>query len=214
MKNRTEYKFIAIEGNIGAGKSSLAKLLAGKLNAKLILEEFEDNSFLPKFYEDQDRYAFPLELSFLAERYNQLRKSVFDRDLFFDLIISDYFVAKSLIFAQKTLKSDEYRLYHKLFEIIHQSMPKPDLFVYLHVDVDNLLENIRKRGRDYEQSITKEYLTSIQDSYFSFIKQNNLERIVVIDTNNIDFVNNKADYSRVEEVILSSYSQGIHRVIL
>ncbi len=214
MSNAFKYRFISIEGNIGAGKSSLAKKLAEDFNAKLILEEFEDNSFLPKFYEDQERYAFPLELSFLAERYYQLRESVFDRDLFFDLIISDYFVAKSLIFAQKTLKTDEYRLYSKLFEIIHQTMPKPDLFVYLHVDVENLIANIKRRGREYEQSISKDYLSSIQESYFSYLKQNNLERILVLDTNSIDFVSNELDYLKIKELIFQDYPKGTHRIIL
>lgn len=207
-----QYKYIAIEGNIGAGKTSLASLLAQDYNAKLILEEFEDNSFLPKFYKDSERYAFPLELSFLAERYQQLKDSISNRDLFMPFTISDYLVNKSLIFARKTLQLDEYNLYKKLFEIIHQSIPKPDLFVFLYLKISNLQGNIRKRGRDYEQEISNEYLESIQESYFDFIKQQEGLRILIIDTNNLDFVNNDEDYKRIRKIIFSDYDVGIHRI--
>ncbi len=206
------YKFIAIEGNIGAGKTSLARLLADDMNARLILEEFEDNSFLPKFYKDPERYAFPLELSFLAERYLQLKETLSNRDLFKPFTISDYLVSKSLIFARKTLQSDEYNLYKKLFEIIHQSIPKPDLFVFLHVNIENLQRNIKKRGREYEQEITDEYLQSIQESYFDYIKQQAGMRILIIDTNNLDFVNNRQDYDTIKSIIFRDYSVGIHRI--
>lgn len=207
------YNYISIEGNIGAGKTSLSVKLAEDFNAKLILEEFEDNSFLPKFYQDPERYAFPLELSFLAERYQQLRESISNRDLFHPFTISDYLVTKSLIFARKTLQADEFGLYNKLFEIVHQNIPKPDLFVYLHVNVTNLQNNIRNRGRDYEQQISDEYLMSIQDSYFDFIKQQSQLRILIIDTNNLDFVNNEKDYLRIKEMIFQPYEVGIHRLI-
>jgi len=206
------YKYIAIEGNIGAGKTSLASLLAKDFNAKLILEEFDDNSFLPKFYKEPDRYAFPLELSFLAERYHQLKDSISNRDLFMPFTISDYLVTKSLIFARKTLQSDEYNLYKKLFEIIHQSIPKPDLFVFLHVRVSNLQSNIRKRGRDYEQEITNEYLETIQESYFDFIRQQSDLRVLIIDSNNLDFVNRKEDYKKIKELIFQEYEIGVHRI--
>ena len=206
------YKFIAIEGNIGAGKTSLARLLADDMNARLILEEFEDNSFLPKFYKDPERYAFPLELSFLAERYLQLKETLSNRDLFKPFTISDYLVSKSLIFARKTLQSDEYNLYKKLFEIIHQSIPKPDLFVFLHVSIENLQRNIKKRGREYEQEITDEYLQSIQESYFDYIKQQAGMRILIIDSNKLDFVNIKRDYETIKSIIFRDYSVGIHRI--
>ena len=206
------YNYIAIEGNIGAGKTSLASLLSEDFNAKLILEEFEDNSFLPKFYKDPERYAFPLELSFLAERYQQLKDSISNRDLFMPFTISDYLVTKSLIFARKTLQSDEYNLYKKLFEIIHQSIPKPDLFVFLYVRTSNLQSNIRKRGREYEQEITNEYLEAIQESYFDFIRQQSDLRVLVIDSNNLDFVNRKEDYHRIREIIFQEYEIGVHRI--
>lgn len=206
------YNYIAIEGNIGAGKTSLSKMLAKNFNAKLILEEFEDNSFLPKFYKEPDRYAFPLELSFLAERYQQLKDSISNRDLFMPFTISDYLVTKSLIFARKTLQADEYNLYKKLFEIIHSSIPKPDLFVYLHVNIENLHRNIKNRGRDYEQSISSEYLESIQNSYMDFLRQQSDMKIIMIDTNRLDFVHNKKDFMLLKEIIFQKYEVGLHRI--
>ncbi len=206
------YNFIAIEGNIGAGKTSLATLLSRDNNAKLILEEFEDNSFLPKFYKDPDRFAFPLELSFLAERYQQLKDNLGAKDLFKTFTISDYFINKSLIFSRKTLQNDEFMLYSKLFEIINQSLIKPDLLVYLYANVDNLQRNIKNRGREYEQEIEDNYLEKIQESYFEFIKQQTHLRILIIDTNNLDFVNNEEDYKYISALIFKEYSVGIHRV--
>lgn len=213
MNNQeSPYQFIAIEGNIGAGKTSLATLLSEDYNAKLILEEFEDNSFLPKFYKDPDRFAFPLELSFLAERYQQLKENLSNKDLFKSFTISDYFINKSLIFSRKTLQSDEFKLYSTLFEIINQSLIKPDLLVYLYANVDNLQKNIKNRGRDYEQSIENTYLEKIQESYFEFIKQQTNMRILIIDTNDIDFVNNKEDYKYISSLIFQEYEVGVHRI--
>ncbi len=210
--HKSPYKYIAIEGNIGSGKTSLASHISEDYNAMLILEQFEDNSFLPKFYKDQARYAFPLELSFLAERYQQLKNLLSNQDIFKDFTISDYFINKSLIFSRKTLQSEEYKLYHKLFEIISQMIPRPDLLVYLYSSVERLQENIRKRDRSYEQNIKNEYLESIQQSYFDFIRQQKNLRILIIDTNNIDFVNNIEDYNKVVDVIFSDYPIGIHRI--
>ena len=206
------YKFIAIEGNIGSGKTSLATRISNDYNAKLILEQFEDNSFLPKFYEDQARYAFPLELSFLAERYQQLKDLLSNQDLFKDFTISDYLINKSLIFSRKTLQSEEYKLYHKLFEIISQMIPRPDLLVYLYSSVERLQENIKKRDRSYEQNIENDYLEGIQQSYFDFIKHQEGLRVLIIDTNDIDFVNNKGDYQRVINAIFQDYPIGVHRI--
>ncbi len=210
--HKSPYKYIAIEGNIGSGKTSLASNISEDYNAMLILEQFEDNSFLPKFYKDQARYAFPLELSFLAERYQQLKSLLSNQDIFKDFTISDYFINKSLIFSRKTLQSEEYKLYHKLFEIISQMIPRPDLLVYLYSSVERLQENIRKRDRSYEQNIKNEYLESIQQSYFDFIRQQKNLRILIIDTNNIDFVNNIEDYNKVVDVIFRDYPIGIHRI--
>jgi len=206
------YKFIAIEGNIGSGKTSLATRISNDYNAKLILEQFEDNSFLPKFYEDQARYAFPLELSFLAERYQQLKDLLSNQDLFKDFTISDYFINKSLIFSRKTLQSEEYKLYHTLFEIISQMIPRPDLLVYLYSSVERLQANIKKRDRSYEQNIENDYLEGIQQSYFDFIKHQEDLRILIIDTNDIDFVNNPTDYGKIVDAIFQDYSIGVHRI--
>lgn len=206
------YNFITIEGTIGAGKTSLATMIAEEYTAKLILEGFADNPFLPKFYKEADKYAFPLELSFLAERYQQLTDQLSKQDLFKNFTISDYFINKSLIFAQKTLQDDVFGLYSKLFHIINSSIPKPDLLVYLYVSVDRLQENIKKRGRDYEQNIEDEYLENIQTGYIDFIKQHQEMRILVLDTNDVDFVNNKEDYNKIISLIDQDYHPGIHRI--
>lgn len=206
------YNYIAIEGNIGAGKTTLAAHIAADLNARLILEQFEDNSFLPKFYTDPDRFAFPLELSFLADRFQQLKTHLGTPDLFQQLTISDYFIHKSLIFARKTLANDEFSLYSKLFSIIDAVLPKPELLVYLYLEIDKLTQNIRKRGRDYEQNIDKSYLERIQSGYFDYIKQQQDMRILIIDTNNMDFVGKKEDYKLLLEIIGEEYKTGIHRI--
>lgn len=208
-------RFLVIEGNIGAGKTTLSKKIAEDYNAKLILEQFADNPFLPKFYKDQDRYSFPLELSFLADRYSQIKNQVFNLDLFHTFLVADYYFAKSSIFAQNTLKEDEYRLFRQIFNIIFESMPKPDLYVYLHANVDKLLNNIEKRGRDYEKNITPEYLEKIKFGYFNFFKQVATFPILIIDTNNIDFVNNVDHYRQLKEAIFKSdYKLGVNRLIL
>jgi deoxyguanosine kinase len=208
------YNYIAIEGNIGAGKTSLATKIAQQYNAKLILEQFEDNAFLPKFYQDPSKYAFPLELTFLAERYQQLKDQLIQKDLFTSFIISDYFIFKSLIFAKKTLAEDELRLYTRLFHIINDSLTKPDLYVYLYVDVPKLKTNIIRRGRSYEQNIEHEYLEKIQAGYFDFIRQQNNLRILILDVNRIDFVHHEADYQKILEVIFQEYPIGIQRIEL
>lgn len=209
-----KYNFIAIEGNIGAGKTSLATLIANEFNAKLILEQFEDNSFLPKFYEEPEKYAFPLEMSFLASRFQQLKDQLGTQDLFKSFTISDYYIVKSLIFAQKTLAEDEFKLYTRFFNIILQQLPRPDLFVYLHVETTKLQENIKVRGRSYEQNIKNDYLDKIKDGYFEFIKQQSKLPILIIDTNNIDFVHNDEDYKKMVAVITKEYLPGIHRILL
>ena len=209
------YDYIIIEGNIGAGKTSLSKMLAEKFNAKLILEQFADNPFLPKFYDNPDRYSFPLELSFLADRYNQLKKDLSHRDLFKSFTISDYYFMKSLIFSKSTLQDDEYNLYRQIFDIIYNQLPKPDLYVYLHLTTDNLIKNIKKRGRDYEQNITEDYLKKIQNSYFDYFKQQKDFRTLIIDTNDIDFVNNHKDYELIIDTIFNNeYKIGTNRVVL
>ena len=209
-----KYNYITIEGTIGAGKTSLATRISNQYNAKLILEQFEENSFLPKFYKEPDKYAFPLEMSFLASRFQQLKDQLTTQDLFKTFTISDYFINKSLIFAGKTLQADELALYSRFFSIINSSLPRPDLLVYLYLNVDNLKKNIIKRGRSYEQNIEKDYLQKIQDGYFDYIKQQQDMRVLIIDTNNIDFVEKEADYQKLLEIINQEYEKGIHRFTL
>ena len=203
------YDYIAIEGNIGAGKTSLATRLSEDFSGKLVLEEFADNPFLPKFYEDRDRYAFPLELSFLAERFSQLKEILASRDLFNNLIIADYFISKSMIFSKANLKGDEFELFSKMFHIIEASLPAPSLLVFLHLSSDKLIENIQKRGREYEQKIAPSYLIEVEKSYFKFIKQHRKLRVVVIDTNEVDFVSNEADYQKMVSIIQQDHPKGI-----
>lgn len=209
------YNYLVIEGNIGAGKTSLATMLAEETGSRLILEQFSDNPFLAKFYEDPERYAFQLELSFLSERYHQIKNEIGQPDLFQQTIVSDYFLAKSFIFSKYNLKDDEMKLFEKLFSIINLHIPRPDLYVYLHVPVEKLLENIRNRGRSYEQNIKAEYLKEVQDGYFGFFKSQSEMKIVVIDTSNIDFVNNVADYKQIKKLIIDRvYKPGMNMHIL
>jgi deoxyguanosine kinase len=206
------YDYIAIEGNIGAGKTSLATKLSDDLNGKLVLEEFADNPFLPKFYENHERYAFPLELSFLAERYSQLKEDLATRDLFHQCTVADYFINKSQIFAKANLKGDEYDLFLKMFQIAEASLPHPEVIVYLYLDVANLQENIKKRGREYEQKITDRYLTTIQKSYMQYIRQHRKLRVLMLDMNGIDFVANEEDYQKVRKLILQEHPVGVTRI--
>lgn len=207
-----KYNYIAIEGNIGSGKTSLAHMIAEEFNAKIILERFEDNSFLPKFYQNPDQYAFPLEMSFLADRYQQLKEELGTRELFKTFTIADYYIDKSLIFARQNLKNDEYSLYSRLFDIINSSLPKPDLVVYLFNNIDNLKQNIVKRGRSYEQQIDSAYLEKIQQGYFEYFKQNHHERILIIDTQNIDFIRSKENYNQILKSMSQNYTKGVHRI--
>lgn len=209
------YNFIAIEGTIGAGKTTLSTRIANDFNGKLVLEEFEadKNPFLPKFYKEPDKYAFQLEMTFLALRFQQLKDKLANLDLFHDFIISDYYVAKSLIFSRNNLQEDEYDLFARFFNIIFSNTPKPELMVYLYLDVDHLQYNIRKRGRTYEQEITNEYLENVQRGYFDFIKQQQDDmRILILDTNKLDFVANEKDYQKIIEAINQPYDIGVHRI--
>ncbi len=202
------FNYIAIEGNIGAGKTTLASKLAEDCNAKLVLERFADNPFLPKFYKDQSRYAFPLEMSFLADRYQQLSDDLAQFDLFKDFVVADYHIFKSLIFAKVTLQEDEFRLYKTMFDIIHKEMPKPDLYVYLYQNTPRLLHNIKKRGRSYEQEIPAEYLEKINQGYLDYIKTQTDLNVLIIDVSELDFVKKQADYvyllEKIQQATLSN----------
>ena len=210
-----KYNYVVIEGNIGAGKTTLAGRIAEDFNARLILEHFADNPFLPKFYNDPEKYSFPLELSFLASRYRQLKDELVAQDLFKSFTVADYYFMKSLVFASSTLSGDEYNLYRQIFYIIYGSLPKPDIYVYLHLNPDRLLQNIEKRGRNYEQGISREYLQKIQESYFAFFKQNPENRYLIIDINEIDFVNNQSHYNKIIDTIFQrDYPAGMNMGIM
>jgi deoxyguanosine kinase len=210
-----KYNYVVIEGNIGAGKTTLARRISDQFNARLILEHFADNPFLPKFYSEPDKYSFPLELSFLASRYKQLKEELVPQDLFKAFTVADYYFMKSLVFAASTLEGDEYNLYRQIFYIIYGSLPRPDIYVYLHLNPDRLLENIEKRGRNYETSITRDYLVKIQESYFTFFRQNPENRYLIIDINNIDFVASEEHYNLIlDTVFCYDYPIGLNMVIL
>jgi 2-amino-4-hydroxy-6-hydroxymethyldihydropteridine diphosphokinase len=192
-----QFNYIAIEGNIGAGKTTLVSKIAEDFNAKTVLERFADNPFLPKFYKDQNRYAFPLEMSFLADRYQQISDDLAQFDLFKDFIVADYHIFKSLIFAKVTLAEEEFRLYKTLFDIIYKEMPKPDLYVYLYQNTERLLQNIKRRGRSYEQEIPAEYLEKINNGYLDYIKTQKDLNVLIIDVSELDFLKNQEDYTFV-----------------
>jgi deoxyguanosine kinase len=210
-----KYNYLVIEGNIGAGKTTLATRLAKDTGSRLILEQFSDNPFLARFYEDPERYAFQLELSFLSERYQQIKKEMGHPELFSKGVISDYYLAKSFIFSKHNLKNDEMRLFEKLFGMINQQIPRPDLYVYLHVPVEKLIEHIRSRGRNYEQNISPEYLKEVQAGYFGFFKSSTDLKILVIDTSNLDFAGNESDFQQIKKLILEGeYRNGMNMLIL
>jgi deoxyguanosine kinase len=207
------YHFITIEGNIGAGKTTLAHLLAKHYNARLVLEEFADNPFLPKFYENPAQYAFPLELFFMAERYKQQKELLLQKDMFQSLTISDYLFTKCLLFAKVTLPADEFRLYQRLFEIINQQVMKPDIVIYLHAPVTRLQANIRKRNRSYEQKIPDEYLYNIQETYTHYIRQHNMKTLFV-DAANADFLSNEKHLQVITDALEKEYEDGQHFITL
>lgn len=200
------YHFITIEGNIGAGKTTLAHLLARHYNARLILEQFADNPFLPKFYENPAQYAFPLELFFMAERYKQLKELVQIGDLFQTITISDYLFTKCLLFAKVNLPGQEYKLYQKLFEILSTQLVQPELLIYLHAPVSKLQVNIRKRNRSYEQGIPDEYLLNIQETYTQYIRQHNI-RTIFVDVGNADFLGNQAHLQIVIDALDNGFDE-------
>lgn len=207
------YHFITIEGNIGAGKTTLAHLLSKHYNARLILEEFADNPFLAKFYENPQQFAFPVELFFMAERYKQLKELLHTQDLFNSLTISDYLFTKCLLFAKVTLPVDEFRLYQRLFDIIHQQLIQPDLLIYLHSPVQKLQENIKKRNRSYEQNIPDDYLFNLQETYTHYIKQHNIKTLF-IDMSNADLLGNPLHLQTIIEALEKDYDEGQHYLAL
>ena len=208
-----KYKYITSEGNIGAGKTTLSHLLSKKLNARLVLEEFADNPFLEKFYENPSQYAFSLELFFMAERFKQLKDLVNQQDLFHSITVSDYLFTKCLLFAKVNLPDDEFKLYQKLFETMHPQIIQPDILIYLHAPVTKLQENIKKRNRLYEQKIKNDYLFNIQETYTQYIKQHNIKTLFV-DASNADFLGNENHLETLIEALNKDYSDGQHYISL
>lgn len=208
-----KYNFVTIEGNIGAGKTTLAHILSKHYNARLVLEEFADNPFLPKFYENPEQYAFPVELFFMAERYKQLKDLLQTKDMFQAITISDYLFTKCLLFAKVNLMSEEFRLYQKLFEIINPQILQPEILIYLHTPVNKLKENIKKRNRDYEQSIPNDYLFQLQETYTQYIKQHNIKALFV-DASNADFINNELHVKTIVDALDKEYDEGQYYITL
>ncbi len=206
------HSFIVVEGNIGAGKTTLSRMLAEDFGKRLILEQFSDNPFLPFFYENPDRYAFPVELFFMTERHKQLQEELSQPQLFEEGFVADYFFWKTLLFAKNNLKPEEYRLFQRLFNILNKNFPKPDLLVYLHRPVDGLLDNIRKRGRGFEQNMESAYLTQIQQAYFDFFKTSNEVPVVVLDVEAVDFVQFPAHYDEIVNLLREQYAPGLHHL--
>lgn len=214
MKSAFPYNFIAIEGNIGAGKTTVCTMLEQDFSCRLILEQFTDNPFLPLFYDQPERYGFPVELFFMTERHKQLQEAFASIDMFTPLSISDYFFIKTLLFAKNNLIEEEFRLFQRLFEVLNSTFPKPDLLVYLHRSVEDLMSNIKKRGRQFETDISAEYLTEIQNVYFEYFRTEKTLPIVIIDVENIDFINNRAPYETLKGILKQSFSNGVHRLKL
>jgi deoxyadenosine/deoxycytidine kinase len=208
-----KYHFIAVEGNIGAGKTTLSQLLSQHYNAKLMLEEFAENPFLTKFYENPNQYAFPLELFFLAERFKQQQDLIKTADLFQSVTISDYLFTKCLLFAKVNLPEEEYRLYQKMFDVFQQQLTTPDVLIYLHAPVNKLQSNIKKRNRKFEQSIPDEYLFKLQETYTSYIKQHNIKTIFV-DASNADFLYNEAHFKLITDALEKDLEEGQHFINL
>lgn len=208
------HQFLVVEGNIGAGKTTLARRLSEDYGSRLILEEFSDNPFLPYFYENPERYAFPVELFFMTERHKQLQNELAQIQLFNQGVVSDYYFFKTLLFAKNNLKPEEYRLFQRLFNILRTHFPQPDLLVYLHRPVDDLMSNIRKRGRSYEQNMEARYLGSIQQAYFEFFKANTRLPVLLLELGDLDFVANDEQYLRIRDLIAEKYEPGLHRITL
>lgn len=208
-----KYNFVTIEGNIGAGKTTLSHLLSKHYNARLILEEFADNPFLPKFYENPSQYAFPLELFFMAERYKQLKELLQTKDIFQNITISDYLFTKCLLFAKVNLPDEEFRLYQKLFEIINPQIVQPELLIYLHAPVNKLQENIKKRNREYELNIPNDYLFNLQETYTQYIKQHNIKTLFV-DASNADFLGNEQHLQVIIDALDKEYDNGQYYLTL
>lgn len=214
MDSQIPYNYVCIEGNIGSGKTTLCQLLAEEFNARMVLEQFAENPFLPYFYEDPERYAFPVELFFMTERHKQLQSRITERDLFQPMTVSDYFFSKTLLFARTNLAEEEYRLFQRLYYILDKNIPDPDLLVYLHRPINQLLLNIRERGRHFEQAIKSEYLQALQDAYFEYFRGHSAYPVLIIEVEDLDFAENRMHYEEIRQLIAKSYRPGVHRISL
>ncbi|MBX2815963.1 MAG: deoxynucleoside kinase [Saprospiraceae bacterium] len=212
MEYNLPYRYICIEGNIGSGKTTLCTRMAKLLNTKLILEQFTDNPFLPYFYNEPERYAFPVEIFFMTERHKQMQKHILAHDLFAEHIIADYFFTKTLLFAKQNLNESEFRIFHQLFELLNKPFPNPDLLVYLHRSTDRLLEIIDERGRAMETPISKDYLQSIQDAYFDYFRSEDAFPVLIIDVEHMDFAKKKEDLHELMQLMSRKYQPGVHRI--
>jgi deoxyadenosine/deoxycytidine kinase len=212
MKSSLPYSYIAVEGNIGAGKTSLAKIFSGIYNTDLVLEEFADNTFLPQFYENPERFAFPLEMSFLAERYQQLKARQESALKNKKILISDYLFEKSMFFANVNLKGNELDLFRKFFELINKNLRQPDLILYLNKSTEELQKNISKRGRSYEQNIPSEYLDSISKQYQLHLTEYASIPVLFVESDDIDFIENSSDLRFLLELIQNENNIGFQKI--
>jgi deoxyadenosine/deoxycytidine kinase len=201
-------KYIVIEGNIGAGKTTFCQMLAAQTKSPLVLEEFSDNPFLPLFYENPERYALQVELFFMTDRFKQLHQVFQQPNPTSDFIIADYFFTKTLLFASKNLCATDFALFTKLFEITTAQIPQPDIILYLHRDTKFLLENIKKRGRTYEQQMQASYLLNIQNSYLDYFNHLTHVPIVVIDIKDTDFTIDTMAFERIKERLFGVYPKN------
>ena len=208
------YPYIVIEGNIGVGKTTFCRKLQEKYDARLILEQFSENPFLPFFYENPERHAFSVELFFMTERHRQLQEELIQGDLFNQQIISDYIFIKTLLFAKNNLNEEEYRLFNRLFHVLNAHFKKPDLVVYLHRPVPNLLHQIKKRGRSFEMEINATYLENIQKAYFDFFKMDPEYPILVVGIDDLDFEKDNNAFELLNKLLLQNYEPKVHYINL
>lgn len=214
MKHQIPYNYICVEGNIGSGKTTFCEMMSQDYNCSLILEEFDDNPFLPMFYKDPEKFAFTVELFFMTERHKQMSSMLSSRNMFDDFVLGDYFFLKTLLFARKNLSVEEFRLFQKIFQVLDANLPQPDLVVYFHRHVDILKRNIEKRGRSYERNISKDYLSTVQDSYFEYFRNVLSYPVLILDLKDINFIENRNYYDYLQSLMAKSYQPGVHRISL
>lgn len=212
MANSIPYQYICIEGNIGAGKTTFCELLAEDMACKLVLEEFAENPFLPNFYKEPKRFAFPMELFLMAERFKQLQNNISHRDLFHDYIVSDYTFVKTLLFAKNNLPEDEYRVFHEMYKVLSEQIPNPDLLIYIHRPIEVLKQQIKLRGRTYEQSIQDGYLIGLQNMYFEYFRNEIAFPILLLDLGQLNYIDDTGVYEEIKNLMFDEWKPGLHRI--